>query len=308
MLRDQGAAALRRQLAQTRPFVQALFEREMMALDARDTPEAKAGVKARLRGLAARINNRDLSSQYREDLLDRFYEVTQWRKISSRRSSATYAANFISSSNSLQQKLAVRIRRFNALVAIGAIHNPEWALEFIEDIARVGFGDQRMDAVIDPLINALSQTSVSFELVRDSIRKAGASISLAAMYFYAFETSSTRDYTLQDSQNGYQVWLMAARNMFELAYAERELNERAEDRSDLLEAEAGVYIERGGQLRSRFHDLRARTMWHEVWPWANTILEILGDDPSEPLKQWRNHSDEVLAAHEAATSGALTVH
>jgi DNA primase len=71
VLREQGPAALRTQLAQTRPFVEVLFERER-ELEPLDTPERRAGLKGRLRQAAAAIADKDLAQAYREDLLARF--------------------------------------------------------------------------------------------------------------------------------------------------------------------------------------------------------------------------------------------
>ncbi|MBE7218015.1 MAG: DNA primase [Caulobacteraceae bacterium] len=74
VLRDQGAAALREQMAAVTPFVQLLFEREREA-EPLSTPESYAGLKVRLRKLAGAIADRDLSQMYREALLDRFEEL-----------------------------------------------------------------------------------------------------------------------------------------------------------------------------------------------------------------------------------------
>ena len=71
VLREQGAGALRAQLAQTMPFVQALFRREH-DLESLDTPERRSGFKARLRAAANAIADKDLQQAYREDLLRRF--------------------------------------------------------------------------------------------------------------------------------------------------------------------------------------------------------------------------------------------
>jgi DNA primase len=70
VLRDQGAAALKAQLAQTHPFVEVLFARER-ELETLDTPERRAGLKARLRSAANSIADKDLSAAYRDDLLSR---------------------------------------------------------------------------------------------------------------------------------------------------------------------------------------------------------------------------------------------
>jgi DNA primase len=71
VLREQGAAALKAQLSQTTPFVDALFtlQKDMEPLD---TPERRAAFKGRLRTAAASIQDKDLSQAYREELLTRY--------------------------------------------------------------------------------------------------------------------------------------------------------------------------------------------------------------------------------------------
>lgn len=71
VLREQGAVALRQQLASTTAFAQALFERER-DLEPLDTPERRAGLKGRLRQAAATIADPDLQQAYRQDLLERY--------------------------------------------------------------------------------------------------------------------------------------------------------------------------------------------------------------------------------------------
>lgn len=70
VLREQGPAALKAQMRQTTPFVQALFTRER-DLEPLDTPERRSALKARLRKSAAIIQDKDLAQAYREDLLAR---------------------------------------------------------------------------------------------------------------------------------------------------------------------------------------------------------------------------------------------
>ena len=65
ILRDLGAAALKTQLAETTPFVDALFARERDATPL-ETPEQRAGLKQRLRAAAKTIADGDLSSAYRD--------------------------------------------------------------------------------------------------------------------------------------------------------------------------------------------------------------------------------------------------
>ncbi|MGH1560507.1 hypothetical protein ACRAWD_28270 [Caulobacter segnis] len=62
---------MREQLADTKPFVVALFERER-DLEPLDTPERKAGLRQRLRAAAGTIADKDLAQAYKDDLRDRY--------------------------------------------------------------------------------------------------------------------------------------------------------------------------------------------------------------------------------------------
>ena len=71
VLREQGPAALKAQLAETTAFSAALFALQRDA-EPLDTPERRASLKARLRNVAAAIQDKDLAQAYREDLFSRF--------------------------------------------------------------------------------------------------------------------------------------------------------------------------------------------------------------------------------------------
>ena len=71
VLREQGPAALKAQLSDTHPFVEALFVRER-DLEPLDTPERRTALKARLRQAAHQIQDRELAEAYREEFLARF--------------------------------------------------------------------------------------------------------------------------------------------------------------------------------------------------------------------------------------------
>src|SRR5262249_48789915 len=64
VLREQGVAALRSQLADTTAFVDLLFARERDA-EPLDTPERRAALKQRLRRAAGAIGDADLAEAYR---------------------------------------------------------------------------------------------------------------------------------------------------------------------------------------------------------------------------------------------------
>ena len=67
ILRTHGPAALKSQLADGRPFVEALFVRERDS-GPLETPEQRAALKQRLRAAARSISDAELSAAYRDDL------------------------------------------------------------------------------------------------------------------------------------------------------------------------------------------------------------------------------------------------
>ncbi|WP_374472577.1 DNA primase [Phenylobacterium sp.] len=71
VLREQGPQALKAQLSETTAFADALFIRER-DLEPLDTPERRAGFKARLRQAAAAIADKDLQQAYRDALLEKY--------------------------------------------------------------------------------------------------------------------------------------------------------------------------------------------------------------------------------------------
>jgi DNA primase len=71
VLREQGPAALKAQLSDTHPFVEALFIRER-DLEPLDTPERRTALKTRLRQAAQAIQDRELAEAYREEFAARF--------------------------------------------------------------------------------------------------------------------------------------------------------------------------------------------------------------------------------------------
>ncbi len=75
VLREHGPMALKSQLAETKPFVEALFERERDAAEPLDTPERLVALRVKLRKMAATIADHDLSTAYREALLARYNVV-----------------------------------------------------------------------------------------------------------------------------------------------------------------------------------------------------------------------------------------
>jgi DNA primase len=79
LIRAQGRDAMAWVLDGARPLIEAVWERELQALDP-STPERVAGLRARLRALAGEIREPDLRKDYARDLLDRLQALINERR------------------------------------------------------------------------------------------------------------------------------------------------------------------------------------------------------------------------------------
>lgn len=164
VLREQGPAALKAQLAKTTPFVEALFIRER-DLEPYDTPERKTALKARLRKAAATIADKDLAQAYKEDLLARFeglwptrepvYTVgaaaremsrARWDKRKPVKAGATPEAR------SAAEKMRRSPKPLAAALALAAVRDPQVLDDAIELVDRHGFGDDKLDGFAQALV------------------------------------------------------------------------------------------------------------------------------------------------------------
>jgi len=164
VLREQGPAALKAQISRTTPFVEALFQREK-ELEPLDTPERRAGLKARLRKLAASIADKELAQEYKAELLRRYEDLWPTREAVS---TIGGAAREMSRHGWRQRRAAPegprpetraaaeRMRRapkpLSAALAVAAIRDPGLMGENIELVDRYGFGDERLRAFADELV------------------------------------------------------------------------------------------------------------------------------------------------------------
>ncbi len=71
LIKQRGVAALEALLADARPLVEVLWEHERDAQPL-NTPEDKAGLKARLLAHVETIADRDIQALYRRELLEKF--------------------------------------------------------------------------------------------------------------------------------------------------------------------------------------------------------------------------------------------
>jgi DNA primase len=267
VLRDQGAPALKSQLSQTISFAEALFNREFEA-EPLDTPERRAGLKLRLRRAAAMIADRDLAEQYRRDLFDRFYALFQ-RKGPRPEHSVYDSLQGLRglTDKSLAALLKQRVRSFNAAVALGAIEQPTWLLDYVDDFIKFGFGDKRLTDLESPILFAIQEERVTPELVMIHIRADGFISTYERAVKYArevdcfpFINGSVPDPVAHDR------WRACFGVMLKLAAIETELRERRQPMQDLKDgkirhealepvANERIFVERGLLLRQEELDL-----------------------------------------------------
>ena len=170
VLREQGAGALKAQVAATKPFAEALFERERDA-QTLDTPERRAGLKGRLRAAAASIQDKDLAHAYREDLLARFDALfARSPGAASMRGAAgrpgarpfrrgrwdpepwTFPGPALTVTRKLEESQPNAFEPGLAAVVEGALRNPRWLDDHLEVLEAQGFGDPALGELASEII------------------------------------------------------------------------------------------------------------------------------------------------------------
>ena len=179
LLRDQGVAAIKAALTDTKPFVEALFDRERDR-EPLDTPERRAGLKGRLRGAAALIADKDLSEAYRRDLLERYETL-----IGPRTAAAPFTPRWrkgappplqapTQEGRTAAKRLAGALEPVAAALAHAALEDPDRLDEHFEALERGGFGDPALDRLASEIIRLrLSAESLDSESLRRHLASRG---------------------------------------------------------------------------------------------------------------------------------------
>jgi DNA primase len=171
VLREKGPAALKGQLAETKPLAEVLFERERAAAEPLDTPERRTGLKVALRKLAGTIADADLAQAYRDDLLRRFeglWPVSQpvftradaaramrGERRGPRKAPVTGASE---EGKAAAKRLATSLPPAAAAAAAGVLSHPDLADEQLEALDVQGFGE----AALADFAHAFIQLRLTF--------------------------------------------------------------------------------------------------------------------------------------------------
>jgi DNA primase len=162
ILREQGEAALRSQLAVTTPFVEALFKRERDTAPL-DTPERRSDLKRRLREAAKVIADTDLADEYRRALNARYDQLFAEPRAAPSRSRGRgrwrggYSEDRVilpltPEARADAKRLASALNPPAAALARWAIHDPAVLDEHLEAFEMHGFGDPALSELARQLI------------------------------------------------------------------------------------------------------------------------------------------------------------
>ncbi|HJV42979.1 DNA primase [Caulobacter sp.] len=254
VLREQGPAALKAQLSDTKPFVEALFERER-DIEPFDTPEQRTNLKVRLRTLAATIADKDLAHAYKEELLDRLDEMRAARRVKSdasdagralsrqrwdntfRRGGKTPLAGATAEGRQAAQALQHAPRPFSAALLIAAIRDPKVVDDRIEVLMNQGFGDARLDAIAQELVNLrMDADHIETGMVRGRLASAGyddtalAALERSAAHVKALDAAQSAAQSPEDAVRA--LWSQAFDLLLRLTALERAVDDAKIDLVD----------------------------------------------------------------------------
>ena len=194
ILREQGAAALRGQLAATTAFVEALFRRER-DLTPLETPEQRASLRKRLREAARVIPEPDLATEYGRALVERCdvllappprHQSGPWRGRGRERE--PFLTPLTAEGRAGARRLAKAVNPVSAALARWAIADPAVLDDHLEALEARGFGD--------PALSELAGQIVRLRLSAERLDSEGLQRHLADCGFNALLKDIDRASTL----------------------------------------------------------------------------------------------------------------
>jgi DNA primase len=247
VLREQGPAALKAQLANSTPFAEALFIRERDA-EPYDTPERKTALKTRLRKLAATIADADLAQAYKEDLLGRFEQLWPTREAVYTVGAAARAMSrarwdkrrnptgisdgpATAQAKDASRRLRVSPRPLAAALAFAAIHDPSVIDDKIELVGARGFGDEKLDTLAHELVRLRYETEgMEFDAaVRELGARGFGPANLAVLEQDARRAGVSAPFLQATGERARDLWRQAFDLLMQLEALERAVEAAARD-------------------------------------------------------------------------------
>ncbi|MFN2100769.1 DNA primase [Altererythrobacter sp. MF3-039] len=162
LINERGPAAMADLLQRSSSLLETLwlFERDAQVLE---TPEDKAGLKARLLAHVDTIENQDIRSLYRRDLLDRFSAFAYPPRERSAFSGKGWQGGKKSAPGKLSPEVAARLRSASSggargelagAVVAGLLRFPDVALAHAEALSHYAASDPKFGPAIDSALEA----------------------------------------------------------------------------------------------------------------------------------------------------------
>jgi DNA primase len=154
LIKRDGARAMEAVLGEAKSLLDTLWEHERDAVPL-DTPEDKAGLKARLLAHVETIADRDIQSLYRREVLERF-SAFAWRK----RDWSVYGPKVVGLKDGppkarpmtdalWDHEIDRKYKRLGSAVAMGFLLRPKELLKHLDTLALVNDLDLRLSVMID---------------------------------------------------------------------------------------------------------------------------------------------------------------
>ena len=151
LVRNEGAGALARCLAEARPLIDILWQRECAGHNL-DTPERRAALEERLEQLLATIANARVRDHYRRDIKSRLFAL--WRDIGKRSGVSAKPSSPTPASKSGARPLP-SAHGFAITIILALAHHPALLEHFAEEVAHLDIRQKQLAELLGFLTEAI---------------------------------------------------------------------------------------------------------------------------------------------------------
>jgi DNA primase len=151
LVRSEGAGALSRCLAEARPLIDILWQRECAALNL-DTPERRAALEERLDQLLNTIGNARVRDHYKRDVKSRLFAL--WRDLGKRSAAPASTSPAPAPGRSVARPLP-SAHGFAITIILALAHHPSLLDHFAEEVAHVDIRQRQLAELLSTLTQAI---------------------------------------------------------------------------------------------------------------------------------------------------------
>jgi DNA primase len=151
LVRNEGAGALRRCLAEARPLIDILWQRECAGANL-DTPERRAALEERLDQLLNTIANARVRDHYKRDIKSRLFAL--WRDLGKRNAAPVNSSLAPPPGRSVARPLP-SAHGFAITIILALAHHPSLLDHFAEEVAHVDIRQKQLAELLAALTQAI---------------------------------------------------------------------------------------------------------------------------------------------------------